>query len=68
MASMVIRGDGKIQRLESEGRCEEVGCYAKAEWYINFGEESFYWCPKHTVRHMREGSPWQVKVSQSARR
>ncbi len=59
---------GKIQRLRSGCRCEEMGCYEKAEWYINFEGDSFHWCPKHTIRHMRESGSWQVKVSQKALR
>ncbi len=61
-------GTGKIQRLKAGCRCEEMACYQQAEWFVNFGGVSYYWCPKHAVKHMRESSLWQVKVSQSARR
>jgi len=54
---------GKMQRIQAGCRCEEVGCQRQAEWYINFRDGSFYWCPKHTVKHMRERNFWQVKLT-----
>jgi len=56
-------GVRKMQRLQSGGRCEEVGCYKEAEWLVNFGEVSFHWCPKHTMKHMRDRSFWQLKLA-----
>jgi hypothetical protein len=56
------RTSRRIQWLVTGFRCEKIGCYEEAEWFVSFNTHAAHWCAKHTVAQMRNTKFWQIKI------
>ncbi|HXW37008.1 MAG TPA: hypothetical protein VEJ36_03785 [Nitrososphaerales archaeon] len=52
----------QVQKLVTGFRCEELGCYEMAFWYVTAGQSSFHWCSKHTNKRMKDSQFWESRI------